>query len=50
MTTVNKLVVALAFFEALGSGMMAGLFFTFSNFVTKALAGLSPDKGIVSML
>lgn len=33
----------------LGSGIVAGVFFTFSTFVMKALAGLPPAEGIAAM-
>lgn len=49
MLSLNNLVVAVSLFAALGSGIMAGLFFTFSNFLMRALASLSPDKGIAVM-
>jgi uncharacterized membrane protein len=49
MATFSNLVVAIALFAAIGCGTMAGLFFAFSNFVMKALASLSPDKGISAM-
>jgi uncharacterized membrane protein len=39
----------LALLTALGSGLMAGVFFTFSSFVMKALARLSPAEGIAAM-
>ena len=43
--TVNRgLLVA-----ALGSGLMSGLFFTFSNFLMKALATLPPNYGSSAM-
>jgi uncharacterized membrane protein len=35
--------------SALGSGLMAGLFFTFSNFVMKALGKTQPTQGIAAM-
>jgi uncharacterized membrane protein len=40
---------ALMLVAALGSGLMAGLFCAFSNFVMKALATLPADKGITAM-
>jgi uncharacterized membrane protein len=49
MTSVNDLIAALTFFAALGCGLMAGLFFAFSNFVMRALASLPPEKGVASM-
>lgn len=35
--------------SAIGSGLMSGLFFTFSNFVMKALIKLPPPQGSVAM-
>jgi uncharacterized membrane protein len=35
--------------SALGSGLMAGVFFTFSTFVMKALVRLNPAQGIAAM-
>jgi uncharacterized membrane protein len=46
---VNYLLFASTFFATLGCGLMAGLFFTFSNFVMKALGTLPPTKGIAAM-
>lgn len=39
----------LTFVAALGSGLVAGIFFAFSNFVMKALARVSPGQGIAAM-
>ncbi|HZD26142.1 MAG TPA: hypothetical protein VE631_07765 [Alphaproteobacteria bacterium] len=39
----------LTILAALGSGLNAGLFFAFSAFVMKALAGLPPAGGIAAM-
>jgi uncharacterized membrane protein len=39
----------LTLLTALGSGLMAGVFFAFSAFVMKALARLSPAEGIAAM-
>ena len=36
-------------FSALGCGLVAGIFFTFSTFVMRALAQLKPDIGIAAM-
>lgn len=36
-------------FSAVGCGLVAGIFFTFSTFVMRALAQLKPDKGIAAM-
>jgi uncharacterized membrane protein len=46
---VNYLFLASNFFATLGCGLMAGLFFAFSNFVMRALCNLSPTKGIATM-
>ena len=35
--------------SALGSALMAGMFFTFSNFVMTALGRMKPSEGIVAM-
>lgn len=40
---------ALAFANALGCGLMAGVFFAFSTFVMRALASLPAPKGIAAM-
>jgi uncharacterized membrane protein len=42
----KELVVALVTVAALGCGLMGGLFFTFSNFVMRALALQPADQGI----
>jgi uncharacterized protein (TIGR02246 family) len=39
----------LTFAAALGSGVVAGIFFAFSNFVMKALARVAPAQGIAAM-
>src|SRR6476620_3456710 len=39
----------LTFIAALGSGLVPGIFFAFSNFVMKALARLPPAQGIAAM-
>lgn len=39
----------LIFITVLGCGLVAGIFFAFSNFVMKALGELSPPKGIAVM-
>lgn len=36
-------------FSALGCGLVAGIFFTFSTLVMRALAQLKPDRGIAAM-
>jgi len=40
---------ALALAAALGSGLVAGVFYAFSTFVMRALARLSPVQGIAAM-
>lgn len=40
---------SLKFLAALGSGLIAGVFFAFSSFVMSALARLQPKEGIVAM-
>jgi len=42
-------VCILTFASALGSGVVAGIFFAFSNFVMKALARVPPAQGIAAM-
>ena len=49
MPLVDQLLFPMTFFAALGCGLMAGLFFAFSNFVMKALVRLRPDNGIAAM-
>jgi uncharacterized membrane protein len=46
---MNYLLLVSTFFATLGCGLMAALFFTFSNFVMKGLGNLSPVKGIAAM-
>lgn len=41
--------VAIAFVAAIGSGLIAGVFFAFSSFVMKALRRLPPGEGITAM-
>ena len=43
------LIPILTLLAALGSGLMAGLFFAFSSFVMAALARLPADQGITAM-
>jgi uncharacterized membrane protein len=45
----ERLVVALVLIAALGSGVVAGVFFAFSAFIMKALARLPPNQGIAAM-
>ena len=49
MITIERVVFALKFCAALGSGLMAGVFFAFSVFVMSALASLPPAQGIAAM-
>lgn len=49
MEAVEKLLFALTLLAALGSGVIAGVFFAFSTFVMKALARLPPSEGIAAM-
>ena len=41
--------VIFTFIAAVGSGLIAGLFFAFSNFVMKALGSVAPERGMASM-
>jgi uncharacterized membrane protein len=49
MPLLDGLVFSLTFPAALGCGLIAGLFFAFSNFVMKALARLHPESGVKAM-
>lgn len=49
MATPNNLIVILTVIAALGSGLIAGVFFAFSTFVMKALARIQPSEGIAAM-
>jgi uncharacterized protein (TIGR02246 family) len=40
---------ALTFVAALGCGLVAGIFFAFSNFIIRALANVPPNPGIAAM-
>jgi len=46
---VNKLNIILLVIAVLGSGLMAGLFSSFSNFIMKSLAMISSASGISAM-
>jgi uncharacterized membrane protein/ketosteroid isomerase-like protein len=46
---MTNLIFFLALLSALGSGLVAGIFFAFSNFVMKALERLPPAQGIAAM-
>jgi len=45
----QNLIFILPLLSALGCGLIAGVFFAFSAFVMKALAGLPPPQGIAAM-
>lgn len=45
----DDVVFALTLTAALGSGLMAGVFFAFSTFIMTALARLTPSEGIAAM-
>lgn len=45
----DRFFFVLTFVSALGSGLVAGIFFAFSAFVMKALARLPPAQGIAAM-
>lgn len=49
MITVDKYIFPVMFLAALGCGLMAGVFFTFSVFVMKALARLPANQGMAAM-
>jgi uncharacterized membrane protein len=50
MPPVNAdLLYVLTLLAALGSGLMAGVFFAFSAFVMRALAQLAPPHGMAAM-
>jgi uncharacterized membrane protein len=49
MASSTNQLFALTLLAALGSGLMAGLFCAFSNFVMKALSTLPADRGIAAM-
>jgi uncharacterized membrane protein len=46
---MNSPIYLLTFVAAVGSGLVAGIFFAFSNFVMKALARVPPAQGIAAM-
>jgi len=46
---IDGLVFVLAFVSAIGCGLIAGVFFPFSNFVMKSLTRLPPANGIAAM-
>lgn len=45
----ERAVVALTFAAAIGSGLVAGIFFAFSSFVMSALGRLPPQEGVAAM-
>ena len=45
----NFYVNTLILLSALGSGLVAGIFFAFSTFVMSALGRLAPEQGILAM-
>jgi uncharacterized membrane protein len=49
MATVDKWLFPLTFLAALGSGLIAGVFFAFSAFVMRAFARLPPGEGMGAM-
>jgi uncharacterized membrane protein len=49
MSLIDKLLLPIAFAAALGSGLVAGIFFAFSNFVMKALARVPDEHGMRAM-
>ena len=44
-----QIVIAITFIAALGSGLMAGLFFTYSNSVMPSLAQVPVPQGVLAM-
>ncbi|MES1043765.1 DUF1772 domain-containing protein [Heyndrickxia oleronia] len=46
---INQLIPYVILFGAMGSGLVAGVFFAFSSFVMKALARLPDEQGIATM-
>ena len=49
MNLPKELFSGMAIFVAVGSGLMGGLFFAFSNFVMRALVQQPPENGIRAM-
>lgn len=49
MTFLTALLFLVTLFAAVGCGLMAGLFYAFSNFVMKALARIPAPSGIAAM-
>src|SRR5262245_48995141 len=46
---VDRAIFVLVAAAALGSGIMAGIFYGFSSFVMKALARIAPEQGVAAM-
>ncbi|HSI62276.1 MAG TPA: anthrone oxygenase family protein [Candidatus Saccharimonadia bacterium] len=46
---MNSPLYTSTFIAALGSGLVAGIFYAFSTFIMKALGKLPPEKGIAAM-
>jgi uncharacterized membrane protein len=46
---MDDVILVLTVLAALGSGLIGGVFFAFSNFVMAALARLAPPQGIAAM-
>jgi uncharacterized membrane protein len=46
---MSSLLYTTTFIAALGSGLVAGIFYAFSTFIMKALGKLPPEKGIAAM-
>lgn len=46
---IDRAIIALTFATAIGSGIIAGVFFAFSSFVMPALRRLPPDQGMAAM-
>ena len=46
---MSNFLYILTFISILGCGLIAGIFFAFSNFVMQALAKMNPSKGVEAM-
>ena len=46
---LERILFALTFTAAIGSGLVAGIFFAFSTFVMAALGRIPPEEGIAAM-
>ncbi|WP_225743265.1 DUF1772 domain-containing protein [Marinilactibacillus sp. Marseille-P9653] len=46
---MDDIVNSLLFFSLIGSGLVAGMFFAFSNFIMKAFSKVSHSNGLASM-